>query len=767
MVPIWFASFIVFALSIILSSFFGFKALIAVVIIYLVLLLKPFKSIRIALILVFVVGTFYYNLTTVDPPENLAPIENATLTGKVDTHPIINEDRTIFFINTNHDSPYLQRFRVVCYFPTEVGKGDTVKLKADLNSPNPPTNPGNFDYPRFLKHENVFYIAAVEKPSDIVVIQNNSGYQEIVHNFRTESQEFIKDILPEQQSSVMLGMLLGMRHELPAEQYEDFQKTGIVHIFAVSGLHIGFILLISIWITSLFNLAPGLRVFITIAVMFFYCSVVGWPISVTRAFIMGSIGLIAYYSKSDNSLLNAWGLAGILIMVMDIYSIFKISFQLSFLATFGLIYIFPLIRQAINKDSKIIDLLLVPLCAQIAVLPLVAYYFNLFTPIALLSNIFISYLTGATVILGFLGIVIAPLFQTMASIFVYPAGLCIEIILYMVDVFKGIPNAFSRVSSPSVLAVLLYYVGLLVIARGLIRSNKKVLASGLLVISLFIGSFYIPPSVQNKGVLEVVFIDVGQGDSILIKSPGGKFIIVDGGGSHFSDVASYTVLPYLYDRGVSELFMAINTHPHIDHLKGLESVVSTVPVEYIGLPKKLVDVEEYNFIKETAKTNRISVVPLTRGMVLNIEEDFNIKVLHPGLEDFINSEYNNQSVVLHLKYKGFSMLLTGDIEREAIEVLLRQEQLPSVIATQVPHHGSNTSAVAEFYETINPVYGVISVGENNRFNHPGQATLDVLEQKNINVYRTDKNGAIKFKIDGNTLEIETFITNMEKNAINY
>ncbi|MDD2587141.1 MAG: ComEC/Rec2 family competence protein, partial [Syntrophomonadaceae bacterium] len=260
----------------------------------------------------------------------------------------------------------------------------------------------------------------------------------------------------------------------------------------------------------------------------------------------------------------------------------------------------------------------------------------------------------------------------------------------------------------------------------------------------------------NRGVLEVVFIDVGQGDSTLLKTPGGKFLLIDGGGSDFYDVGTRKLLPYLHHRGIRELFMVINTHPDTDHLQGLEKVVAELPVKCISLPASLVGADEYSNLKQAAQGRNIPLVPLQSGHELNIEKGLEMRVIYPDADKYAGRDYNEQSLVLDTRMGNFSILLTGDATTESLQKILNSRTVKPVTIVKVPHHGSKGSLLPEFYEKANPLYAVISSGKNNPFGHPHQSVLDMLEQNQIKILRTDLQGAITVETDGKGLKVNSF-----------
>jgi competence protein ComEC len=698
-------------------------------------------------------GMLYYHFMAFDLPADLPVIKSAELSGRVQDFPYFDGQKTSFLLKNENSSLYQKNIRVVCLFHSDISRGDVVKLRGDLKPPRKPGNPGEFDYPAYLADQGVYYTLSLKKANEINIIAPQSGLLKWVDSFRSQGEKLTKQVLPQRESAILLGMLLGSREGMDDEQYDDFQKTGIVHLFSVSGLHVGFVLLLVAWLTSLIKVSSRGRFIIGVSVLLLYGTMVGWPTPVIRSVIMGSLGLLAYYSGRENSLLNALAISGIIILLINPGSLFSISFQLTFLATWGLVYLFPILKNSLSYSGWGWDLVLIPVAAELAILPLIAYHFNLFTPVSILTNILVTYLSGGAVILGFITLFLAPVLHSLASLFLYPAGLFIEMILYIVQVVKAFPGAYLWVATPAVGMMVLYFIAMFmgILALKNVQKRKYFIPAALLMLVFIIG-LLVPAAYYNRGSLEIVFIDVGQGDAILMKSPQGKFILVDGGGSQLYDVGANTVLPYLHHRGIRQLDMIINTHPDFDHLQGLESVAAEIDVKYLGLPESIKDRKEYKNLMSIANSHRTLTVPLRSGQFIKLEEGLQIKVLHPEGESYPGDDFNQQSVVLQITYGDFSALLSGDITTEVMATVLKKADNP-ITLVKVPHHGSKGSLLPAFYNDLQPRYAVISVADNNPFGHPHPSVLEMLAQAGIKVLRTDQDGAVIVRSDGRKMSI--------------
>ncbi|MDD2621317.1 MAG: ComEC/Rec2 family competence protein, partial [Syntrophomonadaceae bacterium] len=677
MISSWFEVFLFLAAAIFLAynNYWLAVLLLLLIMAFMVILQNRYSRQALTGMVVIAAGVLYFMAVGDPVPLGLKARDNIELTGTITNIPTYDGEKTRFILLSDSIQAEEKKLQVSCYFKIDLQKGEKVQIHGALKLPVPPGNPGEFNYPRYLSYQHIYYLFIVKNIDEIKILSGPGIAQRSINLFNKNFAKLVNDVLPQQEAAILLGMLLGKVEDIEKGQYSDFQKTGIVHVFSVSGLHVGFLLLLCAWLTSLLKMSPQKKFFSCLFLMLVYGSLVSWPVPVRRAIIMAALGLFAHYMGREKQLLNSLGLAGCIILAAEPGALFMITFQLTFLATWGLVYLYPLIKEKLKYKNIIGDLILVSLCAQVAVIPLTAYYFNLFSPLALLSNLLTTYLSAAVVILGFFALILSGIWSWLASFFLYPAGFFIELILLLNHLVVQMPGAFIWVATPSILLIIAYYAGLLLLMNYWILSyHRKLLLPGILLIIAFLLSICLPASIYNRGLMEAVFIDVGQGDSILLKSPQGKFILLNGGGSQFYDVGTRKVLPYLHQRGIRELYMIINSHPDLDHLQGLEKVAHEMPVRYIGLPHSLLESENYDILLNTARRKNIALLGLESGQDIRVEKDWSIKVLFPEAAAS-EEDYNNHSLVLRVAYKGFSLLLPGDLEKEGLQTLLETRKL--------------------------------------------------------------------------------------------
>lgn len=699
-------------------------------------------------IILAVAGLIYMNCHQLPPAPPIEP-EDQVVSGTVVGYPRVKDGRSSFIVKTGAADPYWKRLQVFCDFQAHLNPGTTVELRGVVEKPATPGNPGEFDYPAYLSKHHIYYLLQLDGQENLRQESSQMSIMTLSPLLRNRMAEQTRAVLPGEEAALILAMVLGILDNVDQDIYQDFQRTGLVHLFAVSGLNVGFVIVFASGIIALGRLSRRMGLYITILLVVLYSSLTGWPVSVQRAVVMALLSLLAAYLGRSHDAANGLGLAALIILALDPCALFTISFQLSFLATWGLVCLYPAVRSHFNLKSRKWDYLLVPLCAQAAVLPLIAYYFHLITPVSILSNLFATYLAGIIVILGFVALLVAVPFPLVSSALLMPTGLCARILLWINAFCKSLPWAYWMVATPEIVVVAGYFAGLIWLIWQLQAGHRRLVAP-LLLMGAALVLMLIPPWWPIKGQVQMDFIDVGQGDSMLIKSPGNRFVLIDGGGSLFTEVGRRKVLPYLNHLGVNRLYMVVSTHPDVDHIQGLLEVMQDRRVENVAIgDASLAEPLAQSLLAEAVKQGSY-VVALKAGQTLNID-GMAISVWYPpGPESAIKP--NEQSLVLQCRWGEFSALLTGDQNQSNLEEVLRQHRGKNLVV-KVPHHGSRYAWTTELDRRAD--WMVLSVGPN-AFGHPHQEVVQDIEKGRARLLRTDENGLITFSSDGHSLQVKTF-----------
>ncbi|WP_227767563.1 DNA internalization-related competence protein ComEC/Rec2 [Zhaonella formicivorans] len=730
--------------------------------------LSPYKPVSTVLIIVLFFSAGLIRTAIVHQKINNLPPElgqETVMLGQIYAEPQVYGERTAYFVRIktlgDHESDFKALLNILTPEPLPYRYGDYLRISGKLELPKRAKNPGEFDYRRYLERQGVLVQLNV-RPDQVVLLKKASGnpFLNAALSAKNRVEQSVKSILPKKEADLFNSIFFGDKGLLTAEQKEMFSALGIMHVFAVSGSNVAVVLLVLLGLAILFKLAPLARNSMFVAGLLFYAAVTGFTPSVLRSTVMALGVLLAQWT------LRQWdfyaGLAGaaLFLLLWNPLMLFDSGFQLSFVVTWGLVYLTPLLEEALSFLPPWRTYLTVSLASQVAALPLTAYYFNIISLAALLMNLLVVPVIGITVILGMAVFLLALLWAPLAAPFIYSAGFLISILVRFLEWAGQYPWVALKTATPSMLLILSSYLCLVAVVE--LRKNKDISTRWFkltLVFAALIFAVYLLP-LPGHGKLEVTFLDVGQGDAVFIQTPGGKKILLDGGGENFAgtyNAGERVVEPYLTRRGVFTLDAVVNSHPDGDHLDGLFPVLKRVKTNFIITPPAAHFAAGYDEFLNLAEKLGYKHQELNRGDKLKLDgEKVVMEVLHPGDRPLPTdkSPDNNNSLVIRLTYGKVSFLLTGDLEAEGMAELMSQGVNLAATVLKIPHHGSRYGYDEAFYQKVSPRVVVFSVGKNN-FGHPAPEITGYWEQEQVNIYRTDWDGAITFLTDGQSLTVNT------------
>lgn len=641
--------------------------------------------------------------------------------------------------------------------------GDVLKIKGRLEKPIGQKNFGEFDYELYLAREKVFTYLNIWQEKDIQKIGENDSNFLVSFSLsaRDKIKEITKQTLPPPYSYLLIGMLLGEKSFIPPHLKEVFAEAGIMHILAVSGLHVGIIAMALLALLSMLNLPKKLKLLTLILILIMYASITGFRPSVLRATIMFILLIGGKLINRSRNLNISLFFAGFLILLLNPLILYDAGFLLSFIVTFFIINLSPIFQELFSKIVVWIkNPLSVSTAAWIGIFPLSAYFFTKVSIISIVSNILIIPLTGVAVILGFVTFFIGMASISLAGIVANINYLVLSLITLIAKSFSSLPFAFVYVAQPSIMVIILYYLMVFFIIELFykkILSQKIKKKATLIVLSVTLLIIIVQVFFPADN-LKVNFINVGEGDCILIEAPNKINILIDGGGTPQSDfdVGSKIVVPYLRRKGINEIDLLILTHPHLDHLEGLLPVLKEFKVGMVLDSGLLCDISAYKEFISLIQKKSIPYHKAKAGDNFVFSNNLEIFLLNPLYDsDFYDeSDFNNASIVVKLFYKNADFLFTGDIEVTAEKKLLVWQNILQSDILKVSHHGSITSTNLEFLAKVDPRIAVITVGKNH-FGHPSQKIIERLEDENIQIYRTDEDGTIIIRTNGQEYWIRT------------
>lgn len=638
--------------------------------------------------------------------------------------------------------------------------GDVVLAAGTIKMLHGYRNPGRVDTVESAKKEGITASLAAGKKTIEIKPRDTAYFMRWIQSVRENILHSLQQSMSNSDAAAIFAMLFGGYEGIRPELLSAFTVTGIVHILSVSGSHISLLAGTTASICNLFRMPRLLIACLVTATIILYSIFAGAVPPVLRAAIMGILAFFALALGREQDARRILTMVALGLLLYTPALLYDISFQLSFAATAGLIYIAPVIRRTFCfMPEWLAGNLSITIGAQLSVLPILAWYFNVVSLSSLLANFLVVPVLEYIIVLGLGSVCIGAVIPFLQPLLFACCSLALGLVYELTRAIAKIPGGQIYLPTIGLLGVGFYYIciGLYLNGKGRIFYDKllnvsrsyRFAAACILCVSLY----FLWPGPK----LQVHFIDVGQGDAALLITPHGKGVMIDTGGALKGDfdIGARVDLPYLAHYGVQNLEYLILTHAHADHAGGAGSIVSKIPVKHIIIGRE--DRMEY---EKTTHLNMAiepaaSFIPAEKDMKFMVDGVL-FSILHVG--DTIGSKPGNEaSNVVQVRYGSNSFLFTGDLTaKEEKRILEEGAQIKSTVL-KVGHHGSKTSSTMEFLNAVQPVWAVISVGAENPFGHPGIETLERLRSCGAHILRTDKDGAIFFEADGNNISFHTYV----------
>ncbi|MBI2095063.1 MAG: DNA internalization-related competence protein ComEC/Rec2 [Candidatus Omnitrophica bacterium] len=648
--------------------------------------------------------------------------------------------------------------------------GDELVLSGDLAAPKGRRNPGGFDSKAFLERQGIRTLFFARPNAKIKILGRGRGHFLVARI--QEARNFLSRSLAREFSGNDAGFLqalfFGEREDLEEDFKDLFVKTGTLHLLAVSGFNIGFLVAVVLIFLGPLPLAKGARLWTVLGCVWLYCLLVGWQAPVVRASVMASIFLLGRITGRKTEVLNTLGLAALVILAVNPGQLFDVGFVLSFLSVFAIARFLPAFvsRPALLPNEKLSwkekaafyfrELFWVSFVCSAATLPVSVQNFYLVTPLSVIANLAvvpISFLLFFAGVVYFLTFWWVPAFLGVVPFLIKCLMRCFVASLAAVAKLPGawwVTGSLNGFLLSSLAAGIFYLLWTRRFEKGYIRAAAVALFS----LSIFLAQDILR---QFRGGLSLTALDVGQGDSIYLEFPGGGNMLVDAGKGVTSDKGRWVLTPFLRSRGVRHLDALVISHPQEDHLGGMPTVLDEFKVKNLvetGFPYPG---RFYKIIQEKILRGKSARLLVRRGQRLEGYRDVEIRILHPPDRKRPSADINDDSVVMKIVYGRTSFLLTGDITEEAMrEILFRRFDLRSQVL-KVPHHGGRLDFFGEaFVRQADPHVSLVSVGEKNSYGHPSSHTLDVLNNIPANrVFRSDQDFAVRVVSNGRSFTVQS------------
>ncbi|RFZ79483.1 ComEC family competence protein [Lacrimispora amygdalina] len=671
----------------------------------------------------------------------------------------------------------------------QLGIGQTVMVRGEVQLFSQARNPGEFDFKDYYQSLGLDFRLFAEEME--IVDAAKSPLLERLRKFKLRSKELLYRDAKEEDAGIFAAAVLGDRKGISSEIKDLYQKNGIAHLLAISGLHMSFIGLAFYKLMKKAGAGFWEAGLLSTALLILYGIMTGGGPSVVRAGFMMCVGFYAACLGRTYDLLSAASLSLLLLSFHSPFLIMQGGVQLSFGAVFAIGGLAPVIRGWLGKDHLFAGSISACFAVQMMTLPVTAFHFYQMPPYGLVLNLLVIPLMGGVLCSGMGVIAFGAINSVLGTAAAGTGHYILSLYEVLLKTAGQIPGHNIILGRPDILVLaayaLLLTAGMLFIkmlgkwengekkeadlpkerkdknAGRIPYGGKLLFLAGFYLLSILL---FLPKPVRG---LDAWFLDVGQGDGILLRTEG-EAILVDGGSSSNKSLGEYTLSPCLKSLGISEIDYAFVSHGDQDHLSGVKYLLEScedIQIKNLFLPYHGREDESIQSLKELGSKRGTCVRYLTGGDFMKIGT-LSITCLYPGKED-VPGDVNGESQVLKMDYGDCHMLFTGDMGEAEEQRLLGKTDyhfLGEVNVLKTAHHGSRFSSSEPFLDAVSPAWAVISYGQGNSYGHPHKEVLDRLKERNVTVFQTGKSGAVRLETDGTRIRFSTFVDGNQNHGYN-
>lgn len=673
--------------------------------------------------------------------------------GVIYNTPLINGDRLSFQVEDQNKNIVQLSYKMKSASEKkqmrQLHAGVSCIFDGERKEPQIARNFHGFNYRDYLYKQNIHFILEATYISECR--KTSLSLVQWILLLRQQAILGVTEMFPEQSGAFMNALLFGDRQQMTFEVEEQYQQFGLVHLLAISGSHIVLLMVIMYFIL----LRSGVtREIATVCLIFFipiYMILAGASPSVIRASITGVLMLIAFMCSIRLSSLDALSITAICMLIFDPYLVFNIGFQFSFVGSFALLLSAPLLLESGNGVIR--NSIYISLISQLVSTPILLYHFGYYSPYSIFLNIlYVPFLSLIVLPCSIIILICLPIIPFLAKSFANVLSIGLNLSNDFLSYCESLPFTRLNFGQTPILLVALYCVSIISVLMVWERRISKGMMFIFAGIFLFISTgHYVYPYFRESG--SVTFLDVGQGDAILIRLPYDQEIyLIDTGGTirlnkeewqrkkHEFSVGNDILIPYLQKEGIKKIDKLIVTHGDADHIGAAQELLSNITVKEVVFGRKEQEAILEKAVKKQALEKKVKISEVGEGESWRVNEAEFFVLAPTGKE---RSE-NNASIVLWAKLGGITWLFTGDLEEEGEKGLVATYPDLRADVLKVAHHGSNTSSITPFLSVVQPNIAIISVGERNRYGHPHKEVIERFEKMGIEIWRTDKQGAISY-----------------------
>lgn len=662
---------------------------------------------------------------------------------------------------------------ILCYLGREENPamGSFLLVEGKFRPFSQATNPGEFDAADYYRVTG--QQGRLMRASCLAQSGHFSLFREGLYRCREYLSLLLGGCYPTKEASVMRAMLLGEKTMLDGEVKSLYQQNGIIHILAISGLHLSVLGMGFHGMLRRMYVPKVVNIILTLTLMYCYGTMTGMGISIVRAFVMFGMKLCADLCGRTYDLLTAMTAAALLILVEQPLYLTQSGFLFSFAAVCGIgllpkvVRRFPEGQDRFPVGNRLLKALLTGGWISLCTLPVYLCFYYEFPPYSVLLNLIVIPCMGVLLISGIVVLGASACLLPLGRLAAFPgiwilafyekcASFCLR--LPGKRWVAGRPENWQIALYPAILAAAVFFAGKAE------KRNKGYFWCAVFCAVILLG-FRIPQR------FEITMLDIGQGDCIYLADGAGGHYLIDGGSSDRKDVETYQIAPFLKYRGVSRLNAVFVTHSDADHISGIEGMLrdygeTGIEIGCLFLPdvgKESRD-ESYHGLEELAADASVPVMYLHAGDRLESGKVM-LTCIHPT-ENYVNQNNNACSMTLYLTYENFSALFTGDLEGEG-EVLATERLShmgdgagiapPRLTLLKAAHHGSGNATKEPLLALTNPRIALISAGRDNSYGHPHKETLRRLTDRGCRIYQTPESGAVTVRVRGASVRVEPYL----------
>lgn len=635
--------------------------------------------------------------------------------------------------------------------------GDRVELYSEVCRPSQARNSGLFDYREFLANKRIYYTAYADE-KDVTVTEytatGTNAFRYTLNRFKHDTINSCREYLSPEALGIVYAITSGDSVYIENTVYEQYRNTGTAHVLAISGLHVGFIVMFIGLLTRRLKKYSLSYTLINIAAVWVYIIFSGMNVSAVRAGIFFTLFGIGRLLRLRCSVTNVAFITAFIILAAEPMALFSVSFQLSFSAALALGILAPALKSFIFRHvkslpSEAVNGASTVICASVGVVIPIAYHYNTVSLVSILVNLIIVPLYSYIVLFGFAvmlaAVIRVPVLISAAATVVNGLVRIAHIIL---EGISGFEYAYINVASPGVITILAALIVLLILSvecPSFIKKKLVPIACCLFVITAHI----VIPYLGIGGTYTVSFIDVGQAECSLIVTPSNKTVMIDAGSSYGTqNTAEYVIAPYLLKHGNTKIDYLVLSHAHSDHIGETEALAELVDIGNIVYSCPDGDTQ-FDKIKELAVSKGINLINMYYTSSISADASTYINKVSTYYD---SSDTNAQSLAVEIKCGENSLLFAGDMPSCGLDTLTCSG---NILIYKASHHGSVTSLSTKIDE-LRPLYTVVCTKKNNVYGLPSEDAISRYEEYS-NVLLVQEHGEIRFTFNDNGIRVFKYI----------